>query len=231
MRLNDQPIEVSSADLRNWLTRIFERDEGPRAVIETGTYLGTGTTRVVIDAWDRAIKRANDELLMWTIEANKKAFQTAKENLKNYPWIQLLNGLSVDRKEAETFIQNDWILGPEGESLDILKDADIDLRCYYGTEISQQVTGPVIDNLLPNCISAAGDRTILFVLDSAGGLGYLEFTKVKELMGDRGYYLVTDDVNHLKHYRSHQEVLANEDGRWHFIFTDGRVMLVERKAA
>jgi hypothetical protein len=66
-------------------------------------------------------------------------------------------------------------------------------------EISQQV---VVENALDLFVN--NDRNQLIFLDSAGGVGHLEFKKVmsysKEYLKNK--VLMLDDISHIKHIRS-----------------------------
>ena len=51
------------------------------------------------------------------------------------------------------------------------------------------------------------------VLDSAGGIGRLEFQTMLETMGSTSYALFLDDTHHLKHFRSLQAIRSSPDFR------------------
>jgi hypothetical protein len=51
----------------------------------------------------------------------------------------------------------------------------------------------------------------LIVLDSSGGIGYLEFQTVRDAMADVEYYILLDDIGHLKHFRSARDIRASID--------------------
>jgi hypothetical protein len=48
----------------------------------------------------------------------------------------------------------------------------------------------------------------LIVLDSAGGIGYLEFSTVLKVMEGHPYLLLLDDICHLKHFRSYNYICS-----------------------
>jgi hypothetical protein len=52
-----------------------------------------------------------------------------------------------------------------------------------------------------NLIKELNSHNLLIVLDSAGGVGHMEFQITDELMKDKNYYLLLDDTHHLKHFR------------------------------
>src|SRR5207249_2262859 len=64
------------------------------------------------------------------------------------------------------------------------------------------------------------DANPLVLLDSAGGTGWMEFTTLRQTMGDRAYVLLLDDVHHVKHYRSLEHV--RRDPSFHIIGLDER---------
>jgi hypothetical protein len=58
------------------------------------------------------------------------------------------------------------------------------------------------DRLLHTLVPSFAHRRPLFCLDSAGGVGLLEYQTVRRLMGELPFIVWIDDVNHVKHYRS-----------------------------
>ena len=79
--------------------------------------------------------------------------------------------------------------------IDTTYDSDYP-KSFYMREINQQV---VLENALD--IFANNDRKQLVFLDSAGGVGYVEFLKFMDYNTDNKI-LVLDDINHIKHKRS-----------------------------
>jgi hypothetical protein len=73
-----------------------------------------------------------------------------------------------------------------------------DKKKYFGGE-----------DLLKKFVSKYKKEVPLILLDSAGGIGLLEFKIVTETMGSDPYYLLLDDINHLKHFRSFKEIKEN----------------------
>ena len=55
-------------------------------------------------------------------------------------------------------------------------------------------------NLLPKLIKDFYNEEMLIVLDSAGGVGHMEFQITDELMKNKNYYILLDDTHHLKHF-------------------------------
>ena len=63
-------------------------------------------------------------------------------------------------------------------------------------------------NLLPSLIKEFSNSEVLIVLDSAGGVGHMEFQITDELMKNKSYYILLDDTHHLKHFRGY-EIIKN----------------------
>ena len=63
-------------------------------------------------------------------------------------------------------------------------------------------------NLLPSLIKEFGNHEMLIVLDSAGGVGHMEFQITDELMKNKNYYILLDDTHHLKHFRGY-DIIKN----------------------
>jgi hypothetical protein len=69
---------------------------------------------------------------------------------------------------------------------------------FYLTEINFDVPEDLLFPLINN-----SSKQLIF-LDSAGGIGYIEYLKVMSLQKDllKNKVLVLDDIYHVKHYRS-----------------------------
>jgi hypothetical protein len=63
-------------------------------------------------------------------------------------------------------------------------------------------------NLLPSLIKKFEGHKMLLVLDSAGGVGHMEFQITDELMKNKNYYILLDDTHHLKHFRGY-DIIKN----------------------
>jgi hypothetical protein len=63
-------------------------------------------------------------------------------------------------------------------------------------------------NLLSKLIKDFYNEEMLIVLDSAGGVGNMEFQIIDELMKNEAYYLLLDDTHHLKHFRGY-DIIKN----------------------
>jgi hypothetical protein len=172
----------------------------PRNVIETGTYLGNGTTRVLHDA----LKSNGPDFTFVTIEAQYTYWKVASAHYRNNPEVVCLHGLSIPRSNLPTRdeIQKQFV---DDETPGIYFDHPKEVRAaLYMKE--QETEGP--DKLLWVALGAFGFRPDLVLLDSAGHLGFLEFTYLMKLVKSP-FVLVLDDVRHCKHNRTANSIVGN----------------------
>jgi hypothetical protein len=171
-------------------------------IIECGTYLGTGSTKMLASL--------NPERLI-TIECSYLNYIKAKKNLEKYSFVECYHGLSVGIDESVSFMSNNSYIFED----DVFVDDENPLK-FYTNEIAGMLSGgDTIDgmneNLLLSLLPEIADKCPLIVLDSAGGIGLFEFRRVKQIMGDRPYVLLLDDTHHVKHYRSKLEIYSDDD--------------------
>jgi hypothetical protein len=203
-----QLLKAALLDLSN--------EERIDVIIETGTYLGEGSTKIAAEVFhDR-----EDFRRLYTMESNKEYFEKAQTSLAKYPKVTCLNGLSVRYRDAVNFIRKDPVLDAHRDYPDIYIDDVEDPRKFYLNEIGygNRGGGKSLMNyagqlfrkkrtaLLEKCIAANENYNILFLLDSAGGIGWLEFQNVIRAMGGREYHMLLDDIQHLKHFRSYEYI-------------------------
>jgi hypothetical protein len=174
-------------------------------IVETGTYLGLGTTLVFAKTGKPVI----------SIECHPVKHKVAKKNLARFTNVTLLHAHSLDYIEMVNFIKNDEIYD---QNIDVLVEKPGSSREFYDTEITclsqaQNVLVPLVNNT----------KKQIILLDSAGGVGYLEFKKVMELGRQilRNKILILDDIQHVKHYRSVQDLtkaryifITGHSGSW-----------------
>jgi hypothetical protein len=155
-------------------------------MIESGTFIGTGSTTMLASLSPKKLV---------TIEADFLNFEKAVTNLAGFPFVTPYWGLSVKKDEALEFIaQNNY----EG---DFYVDSE-DPVAFYTNEVE---TPCFKEDLLRHFLNQYKDSNPLILLDSAGGIGFLEYSVVREIMGSRPHTLVLDDIHHVKHYRSFEE--------------------------
>lgn len=167
----------------------------PKKIIETGTFLGAGTT-AIIGAALRHHKIECPEF--YSIEINPQFFAAAHSNVQKLNInVQLLHGLSVPRAMLPTRddIRREYVHKvQDGVFVDWPEDVRAD-SYYRETDFA----GP--DDLLGSCLARFNGAPDFVLLDSGGHMGYLEFTYLVERL--RGpCHLALDDIKHVKHHRS-----------------------------
>jgi hypothetical protein len=163
----------------------------PKKIIETGTYLGLGSTLILA----KALKNIPDSELL-TIEVNPDFYKSAVKNLQGFPNVQVLNGLSIPidlLPTKEELIK--WLDGLEKEDIfvDFAPQERIEL---YMNHCRHHL---VADDFLRKCIIYFGYKPELILLDSSGHLGFIEFQYILTLLMGSCYFIL-DDVFHVKHY-------------------------------
>ena len=183
--------------------QLFEA-ERPRRLIETGTYLGLGSTSVLA----RALKDAEvTDATFYSIEVNPDHYRRAVINLSRQGLnVSTLNGLSVPRSLLPTReqIERDYVLGPTED------DVYIDHEEPQRAELYHRETDypDLADDLLGRCLKRFDYRPDFVLLDSAGHLGHVEYQYVLRLLAGP-CYVALDDIYHVKHFRSFQEMRAD----------------------
>jgi hypothetical protein len=200
-------------------------------VIETGTYRGTGSTRIFAEFFERnrPVRR------FVTIEANWSNWRHARSNLQRFPFVEPKWGLSVSKQKAIEFIRSDPAIREHHRYPDIFIDDLSDPVDFYSREIQGSGASHAKhaniglksalkefvkralywqgEDLLARTLQRHRDDWPLIVLDSAGGVGLLEFQTTVETMGSASYALFLDDTHHLKHFRSLLAVQSRPDFR------------------
>ena len=190
---------------------IFEHHP-PANLVETGTFIGKGTTTVIASALrDLGIAGAR----FYSIEVNPGLHALARKNLEQSglaPFVQLLNGLSVPRH-----------LLPDRADIEERTVRNVGVEpVYVDHEPSERVEKYVAetnfpdvpDDLLGRVMAIFGGKPDFVLLDSGGHMGYVEFTYLLSLIrGD--CYIALDDIFHVKHQRSFREM--STDSRFEII--------------
>lgn len=209
----DRDLTAVSGDseFQKSIMKLF-RSIRPRKIIETGTYIGTGTTSIICRALDELnIKHSK----FCSIEVNPMHFKQAQHNLAQDVLagrIFLLNGLSVPRKMLPTIneIRQSTVENIEYEDIFVdHKEHERAIRYFQETDFSGMP-----DDMLGSCLEEFGGRPDFVLLDSAGHMGYIEFKYlVSKLKGP--CYIALDDIYHIKHHKSFLEI--SEDPRFEVI--------------
>jgi len=200
---------VDSLSVFGKILREIIKETKPRKIIETGTYLGEGTTTVIASA----VRDFNIDLeKFYSIEVNPQYFRSAYIHLRNLgllEFVTLENGLSIYRKQLpnrdkirEMFLDTIW---PDYVYIDHNKD--IRVNKYF----EETNFGDVPEGLLITCLEKLEQTPDLVLLDSGGHVGELEFdTLIPMLKGP--CIIALDDIYHVKHYNS--LVKIKEDKRF-----------------
>ena len=177
-------IKAASKNFKFEINNLVKK-YNPDQIIETGSYKGLGSTLVF----------AKTKIPVISIECNKDYAMKARKNLKNYHNVIILNAHSLKKKELIKFINNYKYKYPKN----VKREVDDKFFYQYKNEIN---VNSDFENALPFLIN--NDKRQIVFLDSAGGVGYLEFKTFMKLPKKflRNKILILDDVMHVKHYRS-----------------------------
>jgi hypothetical protein len=185
MKLAEQHLPNGMAAQNDFCEAITHLIQSQRLkkIIETGSYLGEGTTQAIADAL------VGDEQV-YSIEVNPKFHTQASKLHRNTP-INFLLGLSIARTEL-----------PISTTFDVPEHVYIDHTDKTRAVLyKQEVSYPVADNMLHYALSKVNFMPDLVILDSAGHMGLQEFRYLMERV-EPGFYLALDDTNHVKHYHT-----------------------------
>lgn len=195
----DYNINLNSNLFEEVIRTLLDNNE-IEEIIETGTFNGLGSTTIFAKTGKK----------VFSIESCLGNFFTAKENLKQYNNIELIYGSSLPFDEMISFIKNDdFYLRDEVKNKSVIIDgpsAD-ETKSFYETEVLGWDFGkPSLENALIDLID--NNKKQIVFLDSAGGVGYLEFKVFMSLTEDKrkNKILLLDDVFHIKHFRSVEEL-------------------------
>jgi len=192
-------------------------------LIESGTFLGTGSTRTIAEAFPEDKK----PICFYTFEVRYQFYKKAKANLEPYDFVKPIWGLSVNRQDAIAFVKQDTVIANHEQYPDVfIDDVENPVNFYLREcEGKMRTTRQAIKSFLFNIRPKKGEElqqnllNILLekhkkdkpmvILDSAGGTGYLEFLTLMKHMKNENFFLLLDDIHHLKHFRSFREVQEN----------------------
>lgn len=209
----DYGIELNSNEFRDTVKRLV-KEYNINEVVETGTFLGTGSTKVF----------AGEGLNVFTIECNPNHITQAVQNLEGLNNVCFVHGLSLKRENLIKGLMS--MTFPDGGIYDSSRP-----KVFYAQEVLQPV---LVEDALS--LFAKNETKQLVFLDSAGGVGYLEFVEFMSwpLNIRRNKVLLLDDVTHVKHEKSVKslkdwgfDVNVSKDGRFAWCqFIDGNEIQV-----
>ena len=177
----------------------------PKRIIETGTYLGTGTTLVIA----RALRELGLEgATFYSIEVNPAHVRRAIENLARHGFVvDILNGLSVPRALLPTVkqIEDAYVRHVLADGLVVDHEEPDRARLYH-----RETDFPNLpDDLLGKSLATFDYRPDFVLLDSGGHLGHAEFRyAIDKLRGP--CVIALDDIHHVKHYQSFRDMRADD---------------------
>lgn len=207
MKLNDKPIELNSDEFRSTVKLLVD-SYAIDCIIETGTYLGTGSTMVF----------AETRLPVVTLECVKENVDKARENLASFPNVTVLHATSLSITE----MLNAIVEMSNREYPDNIRCDVTDPTNFYICEIDHDVE---FEDVLGEIIDSTPNRKLVF-LDSSGGVGYAEAKFVISKCLGKPVVLMFDDIDHVKHYYTGdllrsvgKDVNISGDGRfaWSFL--------------
>ena len=195
-------------------------------IIETGTHRGLGSTTML----GNAFKNSNSLKSLNTIEIDFTNYTLAKKNLSQFSFVNCCYGCSLDLNDAIEYVKQDDAILHHEKYPEVFIDNAKDPINFYVNELEGRLnessnniikqflkkilrpsrnanTKPTY-NLLPSLIKEFVNHEMLIVLDSAGGVGHMEFQITDELMKNKNYYILLDDTHHLKHFRGY-DIIKN----------------------
>jgi len=196
-------------------------------IVESGTYIGTGSTRTISDILAKTTKNLKK---FYTIEVDNTFFRKAKKNLKKYSFVEPIWGISVDPEVAINFVNSDEAIVNHQKYPDVFIDTLINPVEFYTNEIKGQFSRLSVKptlwdrifkqktlseekfqkNVFKDLLPKIKNSNPIILLDSAGGIGWLEFKTVMEYMRNDPFIIILDDIHHLKHFRSLEYIENSE---------------------
>ncbi len=177
----------------------------PKRIVETGTYLGTGTTMIIASAIrDLAIEDAT----FYSIEVNPAHAGKATDNLSRAGlWVDILNGLSVPRQLLPTMTQIEqvYVRSVVADGIVVDHEEAERARLYHGETDFPDVP----EDLLGQVLAEFEHRPDFALLDSGGHVGNIEFRYLIDRL-QAPCIIALDDIHHVKHYRSFQDLRADD---------------------
>lgn len=196
------------------ILRSFLMAYKPKNIIETGTYVGLGST-IEIANYLKNSKIENS--IFYSIECNRELYLKAISNSQSHgisDVVIFVNGISVPRK----------LLPNDHEIMEIAKKAlsAEHIKTDHGEDLkktavlySKETKCDEKDDWLGEIIKVMRFNPDFVLLDSAGHLGFIEFQYLLSLLA-HPCAIGLDDTNHIKHYQSKEMIL--KDSRFNVLF-------------
>jgi len=175
----------------------------PFKIVETGTFLGLGSTRIIAEA----IRDYSINAQFYSIECNPSFFNGATNNLKSLGlsiFVELINGLSVPHSRLlprEEIVE--WLSKQPADLFDDLQ------RERKAVNYVEETSFNVPDDQLRVVLEKFNFRPDFVLLDSAGYLGNVEFNYLLSLLKGPTFIVLDDAMHHVKHFENWQFMLNN----------------------
>lgn len=178
----------------------------PKRVIETGTYHGNGSTRIIASLIkDIPINGAK----FYSIECNEINVAIARENLSKawlLDYVEILSGLSIPQESlpSEHDIRNK-IHAASLSKVKLDHEQDPSNGSKYYLKETEKFS---VDNLLGELLSEFNNSVDFVLLDSGGHIGKIEFEYlIAQLKAP--CFIALDDTRHIKHFES-RKIIKND---------------------
>jgi|GEM_PF-1020220 len=179
----------------------------PQKVIETGTYLGTGTTKIIAKT---LVELGLNDAVFLSLEVNPNNIAQAYHNLLHtglLPMVKLVHGLSLPKSMLPTveYIESTFVKNIQADDEIYIDHAEHERALLYYKETNFD---GVPDDMLARCMEAIGNRPDFVLLDSGGHIGNIEFNHLLSLL-KYPCYIALDDIFHIKHHRSFKQISSD----------------------
>lgn len=206
--------EVSS---QSSFSKIIEQtifENKPKKILETGTYLGNGTTKVIAKSLN---KIGSHDTVFYSIEVNPQNYYSALQNLSQEGLlgnVNLLNGLSVPRiiLPSKEEIKNSTVEDIEYDNIFIDHEAANRVDLYFDETNYPDAE----DDLIGKCLIEFDYKPDFVLLDSGGHMGNLEFNYLLNKLRSE-CIIALDDIYHIKHHKSFIQI--QNDPRFEILYS------------
>lgn len=185
------------------LTKIIV-DSKPHVVLESGTYKGEGSSRIIVNALGKLSGIRDFYTIEVSEEFSKKAITTLRHNCATNVYVCVMQGLSIPKS-----------LLPTGEEIQLRVDeaklAGVQVdhngkdEVYYYSKETNIPEGVFMEDLIGNILH---HKPEVILLDSGGHIGEIECKYVVEKL-NWPCFLCLDDTKHIKHYKSLKNLKAD----------------------
>lgn len=195
----------SISEFAKQITKVIA-DIKPSKIIETGTFHGTGTTKII----GNAVKTQGlINTKFYSIEVNINNYKEAQKNIAKSglgDYVTLLNGLSLPRNFLPTIedIEKRTVKNIEFDEVFVDHREGDRARMYY----NETDFADVEDSLLEQCLISFDYEPDFVLLDSGGHIGNIEFNYLLERL-NKECIIALDDVNHIKHKKSLMQMMSD----------------------